>query len=152
MDKRETRRGRNYEIKSRNCKVDYAYVILSVDDDDNVKYFSEKGFTATMRHERYTQCINWDQDNRCKPDRGVFLCKIPDHGKICSLANHKLINGELSHTFYHRAYGFNPRRQTKKMIFYNERATIFSFPACMERLMSIPNFKTKDYFSVIIYI
>ena len=107
MDKRETRRGRNYEIKSRNCKVDYAYVILSVDDDDNVKYFSEKGFTATMRHERYTQCINWDQDNRCKPDRGVFLCKIPDHGKICSLANHKLINGELSHTFYYRAYGFS---------------------------------------------
>ena len=40
----------------------------------------------------------------------------------------------------------------KKVIFQNKRVMIFSFLACMERLITIQNFNKKYYFSAIIYI
>ena len=79
----ESKRGRNYQSKARSCKLEYGYVILDVDDMDSVEYFSRDGMTASIPNERYRQRIHWEEDNRCKPERGVFLCKLPDIQKIC---------------------------------------------------------------------
>jgi len=79
----ESKRGRTYQSKSRSCKLDYGYVIVESEDQHTIDYFSRDGMTASIPHENYRQRIDWKEDNRCKPERGVFLCKVADISKIC---------------------------------------------------------------------
>ena len=93
-----TKRGKDYEAKRRSCKLDCGFVVLSTrhEDLDTLDYFAEFGMTATMPRD-YTQQINFEADNRCKPERGVFLSKsVQDLEKLCW--KKQTIYGQLNST------------------------------------------------------
>lgn len=90
-----SRKGIEYQAKSRSCKKDFGFVIVERGDADTMAYMSEKGMTSSIPHQDYYQFIEFQDDNRCKPDRGVFLSKNPDIKKICLKRKHEVLDGFL---------------------------------------------------------
>ena len=92
-----------------SCKKDYGYIIIEMDDKESVRFFSEEGCTASIPseflifdvffikadflEENYKQHVHYTKDNRCKPDRGIFISLQPSLEKI--LLDRKPIQGKL---------------------------------------------------------
>lgn len=93
-----------------SCKKDYGFIIIEMDDKESVRFFSEEGCTASIPskffllflnkpksnglEENYKQHVHYTKDNRCKPDRGIFISLQPSIEKI--LLDRKPIQGKLA--------------------------------------------------------
>lgn len=82
VDLGATTRGRAYRSKAMSCKKDYGFIIIEMDDKESVRFFSEEGCTASIPKENYKQHLHYTKDNRCKPDRGIFISLQPSIEKI----------------------------------------------------------------------